>query len=54
VQEVEGMGENWKPAMEIDDREGWPHGFCIKHGVPVAEKVAGYIRGIVAQDAQRK
>lgn len=54
VQETEGMGENWKPGMEVDETEGWPHGFCIRHGVPVAERVAGYVRGIVAQDAERK
>jgi hypothetical protein len=54
VEEVDGMGENWKPVMEVDDRENWPHGFCIRHGVPVAERVAGYVRAIVAQDAQRK
>ena len=54
VEEVEGQGENWKPVMEIDEREGWPHGFCIRHGVPVAEKVAGYVRAIVAQDMARK
>lgn len=54
VQEVEGMGEDWKPVMEIDEREGWPHGFCIAHGVPVAERVAGYVRGIVAKDEGRK
>jgi pimeloyl-ACP methyl ester carboxylesterase len=54
VEEVEGMGENWKPVMEIDNREGWPHGFCIRHGVPVAEKVAGYVREMVAQDMARK
>lgn len=54
VQEVEGMGEDWKPAMEVDETEAWPHGFCIKHGVPVAERVAGYVRGIVTQDAPRK
>jgi|TARA_R110002003_G_scaffold2545_4_gene24458 hypothetical protein len=54
VEEVDGMGENWKPVMEIDEREGWPHGFCIRHGVPIAEKVAGYVRGIVKQDASRK
>lgn len=54
VDEVEGQGENWKPIMDIDEREGWPHGFCIRHGVPVAEKVAGYVRAIVAQDMARK
>ena len=54
VQEVEGMGEDWKPVMEIDEREGWPHGFCIAHGVPVAERVAGYVRAIVAKDEGRQ
>ncbi|KAH8724790.1 hypothetical protein GQ44DRAFT_708272 [Phaeosphaeriaceae sp. PMI808] len=54
VQEDEGMGENWKPAMEVDEREGWPHGFCLRHSVPVAERVAGYVRGMVAQDIQKK
>lgn len=54
VDEIEGQGENWKPIMEIDEREGWPHGFCIRHGVPVAERVAGYVKTIVAQDMARK
>jgi hypothetical protein len=54
VEEVEGLGENWKPVMEVDEREGWPHGFCIRHGVPVAERVAGYVREIVRQDVGRK
>lgn len=54
VEETGGMGENWKPAMEIDEREGWPHGFCIRHGVPVAEKVAGYVSEMVRQDAGQK
>lgn len=54
VEEVEGLGENWKPVMEVDEKEGWPHGFCIAHGVPVAERVAGYVRGIVRQDVGRR
>jgi len=57
VQEVGGLGEGehgWKPVMEVDEREGWPHGFCIRHGVPVAERVAGYVWGIVERDAGRK
>lgn len=53
VEEVEGMGESWKPVMEVDEREGWPHGFCIDHSVPVAEKVAGYVRGMVARESRR-
>ena len=50
VQEVGGMDENWKPIMEIDEREGFPHGFCLRHGVPVAEKAAQYVADIVAND----
>lgn len=44
--EDEGV-EEWKPVMEVDEVEGWPHGFCIKHSVPVAEKVCGYVLDIV-------
>lgn len=53
--DVEDAGgvDSWKPIMEIDEREGWPHGFCIRHGVPVAEKVAGYVADIVARDGGR-
>lgn len=54
VEEVEGQGENWKPIMEVDEREGFPHGFCIRHGVPVAEKVAGYVRAMIARDITKK
>ena len=54
VEEVDGMGESWKPIMEIDEREDWPHAFVIKHSIPVAEKVAGYLRDIVAQDITKK
>lgn len=46
--------EEWKPVMEIDEDEGWPHGFCIKHSVPVAERVYGYVKGIVESDMRRK
>ncbi|KNG52566.1 hypothetical protein TW65_00170 [Stemphylium lycopersici] len=53
IEEADGMGESWKPIMEIDNQEGWPHGFCIKHGVAVAERVAGYVRDIVTQDMKR-
>lgn len=48
------VGEEWKPIMEIDEREDWPHGFCLNHSVPVAEKVAGYVRDIIAQDMHSK
>lgn len=24
-----GKDEHWKPKMEVDEEEGWPHGFCI-------------------------
>lgn len=55
VQEVEVVGEDaWKPVMEVDERGEWPHGFCIRHSVPVAEKVAGYVRGIVEMDGGGK
>ncbi|TKA44528.1 hypothetical protein B0A49_12650, partial [Cryomyces minteri] len=30
-------GEEWRPKMEID-QNNIPHGFCIKHSVPTAEK----------------
>ena len=50
VQEVDGFGENWKPIMEIDEREGFPHVFCMLHSVPVAEKAATYVADIVAKD----
>ncbi|KAL2350306.1 hypothetical protein BJ546DRAFT_1053486 [Cryomyces antarcticus] len=35
-------GDEWRPKMEID-QNGIPHGFCIKHSVPIAEKVKEYI-----------
>ena len=38
--------EGWKPRMEID-RGGVPHGFVIRHGDVVAEKVARWIDEIV-------
>jgi pimeloyl-ACP methyl ester carboxylesterase len=50
VEEVGSLGEDWKPIMEIDEREGWPHGFCLRHGVPVAEKAATYVADIVSKD----
>lgn len=43
---MKGGEEEWRPKMEVDGT-GIPHGFCIEHSVPVAEKVAGYIREIV-------
>lgn len=49
VQETDGLGEDWKPIMEID-QEGFPHGFCLRHGVPVAEKAAQYVADIVSKD----
>jgi pimeloyl-ACP methyl ester carboxylesterase len=41
--------EEWRPRMEVD-RTGIPHGFCIEHSQPVAQKVAGYIREIVKRE----
>lgn len=43
----------WKPCMEIDEEEGWPHGFCIKHSVPVAGRVFGYVSDIIEKDEGR-
>ncbi|CAI6333252.1 unnamed protein product [Periconia digitata] len=45
--------EEWRPIMEIDEKEGWPHGFCIKHSIPVADRVFGYVRDIVEMDSQK-
>lgn len=42
--------EQWRPVMEVDEREGWPHGFCIRHSVPVAERVGKYISEMVEAD----
>lgn len=43
---MKGGEEEWRPKMEVDTT-GIPHGFCVEHSVPVAEKVACYIREIV-------
>lgn len=45
---MKGGEEEWRPKMEVDTT-GLPHGFCIEHSVPVAEKVACYIREIVVE-----
>lgn len=45
--------EEWRPIMEIDEKEGWPHGFCIKHSIPVAERVAGYVKTILEKDFEK-
>ncbi|KAF2680598.1 hypothetical protein K458DRAFT_311304 [Lentithecium fluviatile CBS 122367] len=52
--EEEGEVEEWKPLMEIDEDEGWPHGFCIRHSVPVAERVFGYVQHIIEIDSARE
>jgi hypothetical protein len=44
--------EAWKPVMEIDETGEWPHGFCLRHSVPVAERTAQYVAEIVAADTQ--
>jgi pimeloyl-ACP methyl ester carboxylesterase len=46
-------GEEWKPRMEIDEVEGWVHGFCIRDSVPVAERVAGYVKDVLEKDGGR-
>ncbi|KAF2205582.1 hypothetical protein GQ43DRAFT_436920 [Delitschia confertaspora ATCC 74209] len=43
---VDGV-EEWKPKMEIDEKEGWPHAFCIRHSIPVAGRVKEYIDDII-------
>jgi len=51
---MRGRGESddgWKPWMEIDKLEV-PHGFCIDHSVPVADKVKEYLDVIVKMDAE--
>ncbi|KAF2653703.1 hypothetical protein K491DRAFT_694444 [Lophiostoma macrostomum CBS 122681] len=42
--------EDWRPVMEVDEEEGWEHGFCIRQSVSVAERVKGYIDDIVRRD----
>ncbi|ORY17625.1 hypothetical protein BCR34DRAFT_446546, partial [Clohesyomyces aquaticus] len=44
--------EHWKPVMEVDEEEGWPHGFCIKHSIPVAERVKDYIEDVIRKDIE--
>lgn len=39
------LGEEGKPFMEID-RNGVPHGFCIRHSGVIAERVAEYVTEI--------
>ncbi|KAJ4302800.1 hypothetical protein N0V90_001691 [Kalmusia sp. IMI 367209] len=48
VEDEEERG--WKPVMEVDEEEGWPHGFCIRHSIPVAETVDRYVREIIKED----
>ncbi|KAH0610061.1 uncharacterized protein H6S33_012607 [Morchella sextelata] len=43
-----GMGEEWKPRMVLDEG-GVPHGFCIEHGEVMAEKVAGWVKGMLEE-----
>ncbi|KAF2474294.1 uncharacterized protein BDR25DRAFT_332396 [Lindgomyces ingoldianus] len=45
--------EDWKPIMEVDEVRGWPHGFCIKHSIPVAERVKMYIDDVIQSDLER-
>lgn len=39
--------------MEVDEDEGWVHGFCIRQSVPVAERVVGYVQEMMGRDAER-
>ncbi|KAF2744441.1 hypothetical protein M011DRAFT_470578 [Sporormia fimetaria CBS 119925] len=47
---AKGEGETWKPKMEVDEVNGWPHAFCIKHSIPVAERVKEYLEDIIEAD----
>lgn len=46
--------EAWKPIMEVDEEEGWVHGFCIRQSVPVAKRVFGYVQDIVQRDMRHQ
>ena len=41
----DNAGEGSKPLMEID-KNGVPHGFCIRHSAQIANKVAEYVNEI--------
>jgi hypothetical protein len=47
---ADSVDEDWKPQMDIDEEGGWPHAFCIRHSVPVAEKAKGYVEEIMRKD----
>ncbi|PVI07711.1 hypothetical protein DM02DRAFT_608793 [Periconia macrospinosa] len=49
IKDEDGDG---RPIMEIDELEGWPHGFCLKHSIPVAEHVAGYVKTVFEKDSK--
>ncbi|KAF2231947.1 hypothetical protein EV356DRAFT_578834 [Viridothelium virens] len=39
-----------KPHMEIDNRIGMGHAFCLTHSIPVAEKMAEYVLIALSQE----
>ncbi|KAF8430342.1 hypothetical protein EV426DRAFT_581091 [Tirmania nivea] len=50
---AKGEDEEWKPQMIVCE-EGLPHGFCIKHGEVMAEKVAVWIGDIIERSGKRR
>lgn len=43
---------SWKPEMEVDETEGWVHGFCLEQSVPVAERVRHWVEEIILEDLE--
>lgn len=41
---------SWKPEMEVDETQGWVHGFCLEQSVPVAERVSEWVKSIILGD----
>ncbi|KAF8431503.1 hypothetical protein BGX38DRAFT_1228709 [Terfezia claveryi] len=50
---AKGADKKWKPLMIVCE-EGIPHGFCIKHGEVMAEKVAIWIENIIERSGKRR
>lgn len=50
---AKGAEKEWKPLMIVCE-EGMPHGFCIKHGEVMAEKVAIWIENIIEGSGKRR
>jgi len=37
--------EDWKPQMEVDEVEGWPHGFSISKFLPLKRSTIRMLTG---------